>query len=149
MSANRTKRRPPITVRATLTARSGSRSDSLLGQILLYGLLISLTVIYIFPFLVQVATSFKTDAEAASDPISLVPNIWTTQAYEHLFLRSDFPVWFMNSAIVTVLVTLGRVFFVSLAGYALRSEERRVGKEGRCRRLTAEERQKTRETRRS
>jgi len=108
-----------IKLSAVLTARGGSRSDSLLGQILLYTLLAALTVLYVFPFLVQVATSFKTDADAASDPISLIPQVWTTAAYEQLFLRSDFPVWFMNSAIVTIFVTLGRVFFVSLAGYAL------------------------------
>ena len=36
-----------------------------------------------------------------------------------LFLNSDFPVWFANSAVVTILVTVGRVFFDSLAGYAL------------------------------
>jgi len=88
-------------------------------QILLYAVLIAISLIYIYPFLVQVATSFKTDAEAAIDPISLVPKVWTTAAYERLFLRSDFPVWFMNSAIVTVFVTAGRVFFDSLAGYAL------------------------------
>ena len=29
------------------------------------------------------------------------------------------PLWTMNSAIVTVFVTFGRVFFDSLAGYAL------------------------------
>ncbi|MHB1234256.1 MAG: carbohydrate ABC transporter permease, partial [Microbacteriaceae bacterium] len=33
--------------------------------------------------------------------------------------NSDFPLWFENSAIVTVCVTLGRTFFDSLAGYAL------------------------------
>ena len=91
----------------------------LLFQILLYVVLVAIALIYIYPFLVQVATSFKTDAEAAADPISLIPQVWTTAAYERLFLRSDFPVWFMNSAIVTVFVTAGRVFFDSLAGYAL------------------------------
>ena len=54
-----------------------------------------------------------------SDPVSLIPQVWSTAAYERLFLRSDFPVWFRNSAIVTICVTLLRVFFVSLAGYAL------------------------------
>ncbi|WP_243696973.1 carbohydrate ABC transporter permease [Labedella endophytica] len=82
-------------------------------------MLISLAIVYIFPFLVQVATSFKTDAEAASSALSLVPQTTTFAAYEALFGRSDYPIWFMNSAIVTVCVTLGRVFFVSLAGYAL------------------------------
>lgn len=91
----------------------------LISQLVLYVILIAIALVYIYPFLVQVATSFKTDAEAAVDPISLIPQVWTTAAYERLFLRSDFPLWFMNSAIVTVFVTAGRVFFDSLAGYAL------------------------------
>jgi len=91
----------------------------IVGTSFLYAVLVVIALIYIFPFLVQVATSFKTDAGAASDPLSLVPQNWTTAAYERLFLNSDFPVWFKNSAIVTVFVTVGRVFFNSLAGYAL------------------------------
>jgi len=92
---------------------------SRLGQIALYGVLALLALVYIYPFLVQVATSFKSEQEAASNPISLIPQTFTTAAYERLFLNSDFPLWFANSAVVTILVTLGRVFFVSLAGYAL------------------------------
>ena len=91
----------------------------LAGQIALYALLIVLAIIYLFPFLVQVSTSFKTDAEATSNPISLIPSVFTWAAYETLFTRSDFPFSFMNPPIVTITVTLGRVFFVSLAGYAL------------------------------
>ncbi|MDS2172969.1 carbohydrate ABC transporter permease [Nesterenkonia sp. CL21] len=89
------------------------------GQIGLYGVLCVLALVYIYPFLVQLSTSFKTDPDAAAQPVSLVPQAFTWQAYERLFLHSDFPVWFMNSAVVTLLVTLGRVFFCSLAGYAL------------------------------
>jgi multiple sugar transport system permease protein len=101
-------------------ARSPRRfRASVWWQIALYALLIALAILYIYPFLVQVSTSFKTDAEAAVNPVSLIPQTWSTAAYEQLFLRSDFPVWFANSAIVTVFVTLGRVFFCSLAGYAL------------------------------
>ncbi|MET0713531.1 MAG: carbohydrate ABC transporter permease [Mycetocola sp.] len=91
----------------------------LAGRSFAYALLVVIAVVYIFPFLVQVATSFKTDAEAASNPLSLIPATWTTAAYERLFLNSDFPLWSMNSVIVTLAVTLGRVFFCSLAGYAL------------------------------
>lgn len=98
---------------------SAMMSKQRLGQVGLYGILVVLALLYIYPFLVQVATSFKTDPEAASAPVSLVPQALTWQAYERLFLHSDFPVWFMNSAIVTIVVTLGRVFFCSLAGYAL------------------------------
>ena len=101
--------------------RAGTRRPSarVVGQILIYVLLIILAVIYIMPFLVQVSTSFKTDGEAATNPISLLPSTLTFAAYERLFTRSDFPLWFANSTVVPICVTLGRVFFVSLAGYAL------------------------------
>ncbi|PJJ73465.1 multiple sugar transport system permease protein [Diaminobutyricimonas aerilata] len=91
----------------------------LASQSLLYALLVVIAVIYIAPFLINLATSVKTDAEAASDPLSLIPATWSTAAYERLFLRSDFPTWFRNSVVVTIFVTAGRVFFDSLAGYAL------------------------------
>ena len=88
-------------------------------QVATYTLLIALALMYIYPFLVQVATSFKTEAEAASDPVSLVPATFTTAAYARLMTASNFPVWFQNSVIVAIFVTTGRVFFDALAGYAL------------------------------
>ncbi|MFF1632766.1 carbohydrate ABC transporter permease [Leifsonia sp. NPDC058248] len=84
-----------------------------------YAILVVLAVIYIMPFLMQVGTSFKTDADATANPVSLIPQTWTTAAYKTLFVNSDFPTWLKNSVIVTIFVTLGRVFFNSLAGYAL------------------------------
>lgn len=84
-----------------------------------YAILVVIAVIYIMPFLIQLATSFKTDADANAHPVSLIPEVWTTAAYTKLFLNSDFPVWFANSVVVTIFVTAGRVFFNSLAGYAL------------------------------
>ncbi|MFH5880206.1 carbohydrate ABC transporter permease [Arthrobacter sp. NA-172] len=84
-----------------------------------YLVLIGLALIYVLPFLVQLATSFKTEPEAAANPLGLLPATWSGAAYSRLFANSDFPQWAMNSVIVTVLVTAGRVFFDSLAGYAL------------------------------
>jgi multiple sugar transport system permease protein len=101
------RRRERLTTKA-IVARSG-----------LYAVLVVIAIIYIFPFLINIATSFKTEPEAASNPLSLIPQTFTTAAYAKLFLNSDFPIWFGNSALVTVVVTLGRVFFDSLAGYAL------------------------------
>ncbi|CAN7339673.1 carbohydrate ABC transporter permease [Microbacterium sp. LjRoot45] len=108
---------PPVAPTPRRRRRFTLRSAA--GQVLLYAMIVLLAIVYIYPFLVQVATSFKSEQEAASDPISLLPQTFTVAAYERLFLHSDFPLWFANSAVVTILVTLGRVFFVSLAGYAL------------------------------
>ena len=81
--------------------------------------LIALAIIYIAPFVVQIVNSFRPDADVAREPLSLGIMSWTAAAYERLFTRSDFPLWTMNSFIVTLCVTVGRVFFVSLAGYSL------------------------------
>lgn len=83
-----------------------------------YAVMILLVIIYISPFLIQVFTSFKTEPDAAANPLSL-PQTWTTAAYERLFVHSDFPLWIRNSLIVTELVTVGRVIFDCMAGYAL------------------------------
>ena len=90
-----------------------------IGRVLTYLVLVAIAVLYIFPFLINIATVFKTDGDAAQNPLSLIPATWTTQALQTLFVNSDFPTWAGNSVIVTVFVTAGRVFFDSLAGYAL------------------------------
>jgi multiple sugar transport system permease protein len=108
-----------MTATAQATAPRRRSNTRVATTSVFYALLIALAIVYIYPFLVQVATSFKTDPDAASSPLSLIPQTFSTEAYTQLFLRSDFPTWFTNSVIVTVFVTLGRVFFASLAGYAL------------------------------
>src|SRR6185437_12400320 len=83
---------------ATRPAGRRRRSTgSLVGRSVSYAILIALAVVYIMPFLIQIATSFKTDADATANPVSLIPQVWTTAAYTKLFLNSDFPIWFMNS----------------------------------------------------
>lgn len=107
-----------------LTPAGRSRADrsarrARIGMLVIYGVLMIIATVYIYPFLVQVMTSFKSDAEAVANPLSLVPQTWSTKAYSDLFLSSDFPLWFRNSVVVTLVVTAGRVFLNSLAGYAL------------------------------
>jgi len=89
------------------------------GPILSYVLLIAFAVVYIYPFLVAVSSSFKTDGDATNNPLSLIPQTWTTAAYQELFTGSSLPLWALNSAFIAIVLTAGRVFFDSLAGYAL------------------------------
>ncbi|MEJ3403639.1 carbohydrate ABC transporter permease [Rathayibacter sp. YIM 133350] len=89
------------------------------GIALSYLLLVLLALVYIYPFLISVAGSFKTDADATQNPLSLLPQTWSFAAYGRLFTDVPLPLWAFNSAFVTICVTAGRVFFDSLAGYAL------------------------------
>ncbi|MDR6170041.1 carbohydrate ABC transporter permease [Curtobacterium sp. SORGH_AS_0776] len=84
--------------------------------LLVFGVLIA--VVYLLPFYVAIVNAFKTDQDASLHPLAL-PVTWTGAAFQTLFENSDFGIWAMNSIIVAVFVTLGRIFFDSLAGYAL------------------------------
>lgn len=90
-----------------------------------YTVVLGVALLYLLPFLIQVATSFKTDPDAAANPLSLWPTEFTSAVYERLSGSSDagsgvpFLRWLSNSTLVTVMVTLGRVLFDSMAGYAL------------------------------
>ncbi|HEY1617183.1 MAG TPA: carbohydrate ABC transporter permease [Streptosporangiaceae bacterium] len=75
-------------------------------------------VVYIYPFLLELGTSFKTEADAANHPANPLPQHWVITAFSQLG-QQDFPRWFTNSVIVALFVTAGRLLFDSMAGYAL------------------------------
>lgn len=97
--------------------RIGARART--GMLLSYLILVGLALIYIYPFIISIAASFKTDAEATQDALGLIPETITFAAYERLFGDVPFPLWAGNTLLIATIVTIGRVFFDSLAGYAL------------------------------
>jgi len=97
--------------------RLGPRART--GMLLSYLILIGLALLYIYPFIISIAASFKTDAEATQDALGLIPDTVTFAAYERLFGDVPFPLWAGNTVMISTIVTIGRVFFDSLAGYAL------------------------------
>ena len=105
--------------RPARAGRRGLSSRARTVAIISYLGLIILALVYIYPFMISIAGSFKTDADATANPLSLVPETWSFAAYERLFTDVPLPRWAMNSTIITLCVTFGRVFFDSLAGYAL------------------------------
>ncbi|GAB3801735.1 carbohydrate ABC transporter permease [Micromonospora zhanjiangensis] len=84
-----------------------------------YAILIFFGLVFLYPFVIQLGNSFKSEPDAAANPLSPVPNPFDATSFEKIFDGTNFPVWLGNSLLVTVLVTAGRVFLDSLAGYAL------------------------------
>jgi len=76
-------------------------------------------VVFIYPFVIQVTNSFKSEADATTNPLSPVPHPFDSTSFVHIFEGTNFPLWLLNSVLVTLLATGGRIFFDSLAGYAL------------------------------
>lgn len=87
-------------------------------RILGYAVLALFAVIFIYPFVLSFANSFKTRAQAAQEPLDLIPSPFTLEAYQRL-AESSFLRWTWVSIVVTVSVTLARVVLNSMAGYAL------------------------------
>jgi len=108
----------------TSAATSGPSTRETLLQIrkiVMYAVLIAFGAAMIFPFIFAVSSSFKTLPDIADNPAGIIPQPITTEAYNSVLTsqQSNFPRWTFNSAFVAVVVTIGRVFFSSLAGYAL------------------------------
>lgn len=77
----------------------------------LFGLLM------IFPFLWMLGTSLKKGADVFS--LSPIPRQFAWGNYAALFGGSHFPLWFLNSLVVGLCVTLSVLFFDSLVGFVL------------------------------
>lgn len=105
----------PRTFRRRKRVGARARSSMLVGYLILIGL----AIIYIYPFIISIAASFKTDAEATQNALSLIPETVTFAAYARLFGDVPFAQWAGNTLLISTVVTVGRVFFDSLAGYAL------------------------------
>lgn len=104
-----------------VTAPGRRRHRGMVGAAVGSVVLLVFALIFLYPFVIQIASSFKTEADAAANPLSPVPHPFSIAvSFAKLFNGStDFPLWTLNSVIVTLFVTGGRVLLDSLAGYAL------------------------------
>jgi len=76
-------------------------------------------LLMVVPFFWMVLSSVKPEGEVMSVPPTWWPETVTTDNYEALFTRLDFPTYFLNSILVALAVTAGNVMFGSMLGYAL------------------------------
>lgn len=89
-----------------------------LKKILLYGFLIITGIITVIPFVWMLSASFMYDGGASVFPPVFFPYDFTWTQYESLFTRLSIVRNFLNSILLSVLVTLISLFFNSMAGYA-------------------------------
>ncbi|GAB2593707.1 carbohydrate ABC transporter permease [Kribbella italica] len=71
------------------------------------------------PFVWMLLGSFKTQGELLQVPPTWLPQAPTSQNYDDLFNKANFPRYFFNSTVVALAVTAGNLAFCSMIGYAL------------------------------
>ncbi|MEV4621628.1 carbohydrate ABC transporter permease [Asanoa sp. NPDC049573] len=102
----------------TLEAR-GVRQRDRVAKAVLYAILAIGLLVVVGPFIWMALSSLKPEGEIRSVPPTWLPQTWTLDNFRDLFSRLDFPLFFFNSALVAVAVTVGNLLFCSLVGYAL------------------------------
>ncbi|MGV9194077.1 carbohydrate ABC transporter permease [Microbacterium sp. MC2] len=89
------------------------------SRILLWALLAATLVLYGFPFVYLLLTSFKTPLEAISVPPSVVPTVWTLENYVSALTRQGVDAALINS-VVTALISTGLSLVLAVpAAYAI------------------------------
>ena len=87
---------------------------------LLYGVLTLYAIVTLIPFLWALSASFKPLAEIAQGGANFIPQHFTVENYQRIFLQEPlFLRWFLNSALIAICVTGLNLMFNSMAGYAL------------------------------
>ena len=105
----------------------GAKASRRLGNTLIYILLITITVVWLFPFVGIVLESFRVERP---DMVGyLIPKQFGLDNYVRLFNETDFLSWFSNTAIIGVATAFLQTFFVLTMSYTL-SRMRFKGRKG-------------------
>ncbi|GHH23764.1 carbohydrate ABC transporter permease [Streptomyces lanatus] len=103
----------------TATAPTGRRSEGRVRKPLLYVIASLGLLVMAAPLLWMALSAFKTKKDLTASPPVWLPSQWTLSNFSELLDQLDMPLYFMNSLIVAVLVTVSNLLFCSMVGYAL------------------------------
>lgn len=87
---------------------------------ILYAILVVYAIATFLPFAWALSASFKPLNEIIAGGLNLIPQKFTLENYQKIFLEEpSFGRWLLNSVVVASLVTIFNLLFNSMAGYAL------------------------------
>lgn len=89
------------------------------SRALVWTALVAIVVLYGFPFLYMLLTSFKTPLETIAVPARVWPTTWTIDNYTAALTRTGVGESFINSVVTAVLSTLMSLLLAIPAAYAI------------------------------
>jgi multiple sugar transport system permease protein len=82
-------------------------------------ILVAMAALWLVPFLWSLATSFKSEADAAATPQTWLPaGGFTLDAYRAVLEQGNIPTWLFNSLFTSIVITLIVVATSALVAYA-------------------------------
>lgn len=88
------------------------------GNIILFIVCCLVAIIMIVPFFWMVSASFKLKNEIFSVPIRWIPEVFHMDNYHTIMEKINFPRYFLNTAKITIIITLLQLLTCSMAAYA-------------------------------
>lgn len=95
------------------------RSVRKLGLLCAYGFLILVSVIFVFPLLWIITSSFKNGVDLSSSPTALIPEHFTLENYKHVLFDLGFITNLKNSVIVSVITTILAIVISCFGAYGI------------------------------
>jgi len=95
----------------------GAKASRRISNGIIYIILIAISVIWLFPFFGILLESFKVETKMQTN--YLIPKDFGFDNYIRLFKETDFPRWFMNTAIMGVATAFLQTIFVLAMSYSL------------------------------
>ncbi|MDO4325393.1 MAG: carbohydrate ABC transporter permease [bacterium] len=89
-----------------------------LSQVLLYGALILGALIMLTPFAWMLSASFKAQKDVFNFPIQWIPPEWHPENYQRIWVQIPLIKYFLNTAKLTVIITIIQLITSSFAAYA-------------------------------
>lgn len=87
-------------------------------KILMYGVMLFVVIVSIFPIVWVIMSSFKTNAQILSSPFSL-PTAIRFDAFTYIFEKYNFLQYFLNSLLVCLVATVISLIAYAMGGYVL------------------------------
>lgn len=84
--------------------------------------------IMMFPMVWMFLTSFRTNADIRMNKTSILPEVWTMEGYVKAFTQAPLMKWFLNSILITLVVTGAVIVTSTLIGYVFAKYEFRMKK---------------------
>ena len=89
-----------------------------ISNVILFLIALAVAFIMIVPFVWMLSASFKLKTEIFSVPIKWIPETFHLDNYQSIVEEIPFPLYFFNTAKITVIITILQVITCSMAAFA-------------------------------
>lgn len=102
-----------------ITLGNGARTQTMMFNIAFYILMVILCIMFLMPFTVMLTTSLRTNKDAFTLPVSLLPRVFTIDNYPAALSTIPYFRYMGNTLFITILSVLGQLIATPMVAYSL------------------------------